>query len=72
LQTEQCELHGTINIETIVLIASTINESKATMEMSGLRSVQFILPTSGGVAFARKHVHELTGKDMHCVILNRG
>jgi len=63
---------GKINIETIALIASTINESKATMELRGLTSVQFIRPISGCATFTRKHVRELAAKDMHCVVLKRG
>jgi hypothetical protein len=61
-----------INVETIALIASKINRSKATMEWRGLRSVQLIRATSGGGTFTRKHVHELAAKDIHCVILKRG
>jgi hypothetical protein len=67
--TVQC---GTINTETIALVASTINEYNVTMELRGLRFVQLIRPISGGVTFTRKHVHELAAKDMHCVILKRG
>jgi hypothetical protein len=61
-----------INIETIALIQSTINESKATVELRGLRPVQLIPSISGGVTFTRKHVHELAAQDTHCLILKRG
>ena len=69
--TVQCDICGTINIATIALIASTVNESKATMELRGLKFVQLIQPISGGVTFTRKHVHELAAKDMPSIILKR-
>jgi len=65
----QCDLCSTISIETIALIASTVNEGKATMELRGLKFVQLIRPISGGVTFTRKHVHELAAKYMFCIIL---